>query len=116
VQKKQAALTPRTLRVLESSFISLPKIFSSSCPITRSALLRNDMSSGRGEASAESKGTKMNGRVDKLPDLLDSRCMVGRRITHMRRRRGAFKGRGAAAAAACHVSGGRGCIGSFANN
>jgi hypothetical protein len=65
------------LRVLESSLISLPKIFSSSCPMTRSAL-RNDMSMGSCDASPESSGTKMKGRVEMLPDLLNSLLMVTR--------------------------------------
>jgi hypothetical protein len=66
-----------TFRVLESSFISLLKIFNCSWPMTRSGLLRNDMSTGNGVASPESKGTKMNGRVEMLPDLLVSPLIVG---------------------------------------
>jgi hypothetical protein len=64
------------LRVLESSLISVPKIFNCNWPMTRSALLRNDMSDGRGDASAESRGTKIKGRVEKLPDRLLSLFMM----------------------------------------
>jgi hypothetical protein len=64
------------LRVLESSLISVPKIFNCNWPMTRSALLRNDMSDGNGDASAESRGTKIKGRVEKLPDRLPSLFMM----------------------------------------